>query len=104
MAVDFNSAIQAYDRAARGGGNAGGAQVEDKTGAPSFGEVLKEATESVSDRLRETEAQTLQAAAGNASLDDVVVAVTQAELTLNTVVAVRDRVIQAYQEIVRMPI
>jgi len=31
-------------------------------------------------------------------------AVTQAEMALNTVVSIRDRVIQAYQEILRMPI
>jgi flagellar hook-basal body complex protein FliE len=34
----------------------------------------------------------------------VVTAVTNAELTLETVVAVRDRVVQAYQDILRMPI
>ncbi len=35
---------------------------------------------------------------------DVVQAVSNAELTLQTVVAVRDRVVNAYQEIMRMPI
>lgn len=103
MAIDFNNAVQAYDRAARSS-TAQGADARDTVDRPSFGDVLKEATETVSGQLRETEAQTLKAATGNASLDDVVVAVTQAELTLNTVVAVRDKVIQAYQEIVRMPI
>ena len=103
MAVNFNNAIQAYDRAAQGGSQPG-AQAQDKPDGPSFGEILKEASETVSGQLRETEVQTLKAASGSASLDDVVVAVTQAEVTLSTVVAVRDRVIQAYQEIVRMPI
>ena len=32
------------------------------------------------------------------------IAVTNAEITLQTVVSIRDRVIQAYQEILRMPI
>ena len=45
-----------------------------------------------------------QSVAGKAELTDVVTAVTSAELTLQTVVAVRDRVISAYQEIMRMPI
>jgi len=31
-------------------------------------------------------------------------AVSEAELTLNTVVAVRDKVLEAYREILRMPI
>ena len=43
-------------------------------------------------------------AAGIAALTDVVTALSQAELTLQTATAVRDRVIQAYQDIIRMPI
>ena len=44
------------------------------------------------------------AVTGEADITDVVQAVTSAELTLQTVVAVRDRMISAYQEIMRMPI
>jgi flagellar hook-basal body complex protein FliE len=44
------------------------------------------------------------AIAGKADLTEVVTAVTNAEITLKTVLAIRDRVIQAYQEIARMPI
>ena len=44
------------------------------------------------------------AIAGEADVTDVVMAVTNAETTLQTVVAVRDRVMAAYQEILRMPI
>ena len=54
--------------------------------------------------MRQGEAETLKAAAGKADVTDVVTAVAEAEVTLQTVVAVRDRVIQAYQEILRMPI
>ena len=43
-------------------------------------------------------------AAGKADLNSVVVAVAEAELTLNTVVAVRNKVIESYREILRMPI
>jgi flagellar hook-basal body complex protein FliE len=42
--------------------------------------------------------------AKKAELVDVVTAVTQAEITLETVTAVRDKVISAYQDIMRMPI
>ena len=41
---------------------------------------------------------------GQANLQDVVEAVNAAEVTLQTVVAVRDRMIAAYQDIIRMPI
>ena len=50
------------------------------------------------------ETQATQAVAGQANLQDVVEAVNAAELTLQTVVAVRDRMISAYQDIIRMPI
>jgi flagellar hook-basal body complex protein FliE len=44
------------------------------------------------------------AAMGKGDLVDVVTAVAAAEATMETVIAVRDEVIKAYQEIMRMPI
>ena len=44
------------------------------------------------------------AAMGRGDLVDVVTAVAAAEATMETVIAVRDEVIKAYQEIMRMPI
>ena len=41
---------------------------------------------------------------GKAELIDVVTAISSAEASLETVLAVRDQVIAAYQEILRMPI
>jgi flagellar hook-basal body complex protein FliE len=41
---------------------------------------------------------------GKADLTEVITAVTNAELTLQTATSVRDKVVQAYQEILRMPI
>ena len=46
----------------------------------------------------------LKAVDKDAELVDVVSAVSNAEVTLDTVVTLRDRVIQAYQEIIRMPV
>ncbi len=43
-------------------------------------------------------------AAGKANVVDVVTAVAETEVAVGTLVAVRDRVIQAYEEIMRMPI
>ena len=42
--------------------------------------------------------------AGEADLKDVITAVANAEQTLSTVVAVRDKVLNAYNEILKMPI
>ena len=47
---------------------------------------------------------TARAMAGQANVTEVVTALAEAESTLSTVVTVRDRVISAYQEILRMPI
>jgi flagellar hook-basal body complex protein FliE len=43
-------------------------------------------------------------AAGKADLIDVVTAVSETEVAVETLVSVRDKVIQAYEEIFRMPI
>lgn len=50
------------------------------------------------------EALSKQAAAGAADLQELVEAVNAAELSLQSVVALRDRIIGAYQDIIRMPI
>ena len=50
------------------------------------------------------ESAAMHVAAGDASLVDVVTAISAAEVALETAIAVRNRVIEAYQEIMRMPI
>jgi flagellar hook-basal body complex protein FliE len=53
---------------------------------------------------RSADAASTQALLGQGSVSDVVLAVSRAELTLQTAVAVRDRVVSAYQDVMRMPI
>lgn len=70
----------------------------------TFSDFVKQAaTESVQ-VLEAGEKASAQAVLGNASLTEIVESVTAAELTLQTVVAVRDKMLQAYQDIMRMPI
>lgn len=80
---------------AAAGGEAAGA---------SFAEVLQQTVTDAGAVQKASERATLDALAGGASLQEVVEAVTAAELSLEAVSAVRDRVINAYQEIMRMPI
>jgi flagellar hook-basal body complex protein FliE len=54
--------------------------------------------------LKAGEQASLRALAGKADVAQVVQAVSAAEVTLQTAVAVRDRVVGAYQEIIRMQI
>lgn len=72
--------------------------------APSFGDMVSDAVGSVEASVQNAEQLTTQAATGQAEMIDVVTAVAAAEVQLETVVAVRDQVIRAYQEIMRMPI
>ena len=69
-----------------------------------FGDLVKNAiTEAVSSS-KTAERQIANQVAGKAELVDVVTAISAAESSLETVMAVRDQVINAYQEIMRMPI
>jgi flagellar hook-basal body complex protein FliE len=82
----------------------GGADVSKAKGNSGFGEMLSEALQSTVDAQKAAETTSAKAVNGKADVTDVVTAVTNAEVALDTVVAVRDRVISAYQEIMRMPI
>ena len=85
------------------GGAAGGAKVGD-TGGVSFGALLKESLGSVMDAGRKSDAQTIAMAQGKANVMDVVTAVAETDVAVSTLVSVRDRVIQSYEDIMKMPI
>lgn len=82
----------------------GGPDASKAKGDSGFGQMLGEALQNTVDAQKTAEATSAQAVSGKADVTDVVTAVTNAEMALDTVVAVRDRVISAYQEILRMPI
>ena len=69
-----------------------------------FGDMLKQAAEGAIGSLQQGEDASLQAAAGKADINQVVTAMSNAELTLQEVTAIRDRVISAYQNVLQMPI
>ena len=81
---------------ATGGAGAGG--------GPDFGAVLKEALGSVVEAGKKSDAQSQALAAGKSNMVDVVTAVAETEVAVDALVSVRDKVIQAYEEIMRMPI
>ena len=69
-----------------------------------FASLIQSAVSGVAQSGKAAEAQALAAASGKADIVDVVTAVAESEAALETLVAVRDRVIAAYEEIMRMPI
>jgi flagellar hook-basal body complex protein FliE len=76
----------------------------DGAGGPSFGSLLKEAVGTVLEAGRKSDAQTQAMAVGKANVVDLVTAVSETEVAIESMVAVRDKVIAAYEEIMRMPI
>lgn len=71
---------------------------------PDFSAMVGSALGSVRASGQAAEAQAIAVAAGKADVVDVVTAVAESEAAIETLVAVRDRVIQAYEEIMRMPV
>jgi len=70
----------------------------------NFAQMLKDTLTSVAEMGRKSDQQARGLAKGNADLVNVVTAVSETEVAIDAVVAVRDRVIQAYEEIMRMQI
>ncbi|MEZ0223774.1 MAG: flagellar hook-basal body complex protein FliE [Alphaproteobacteria bacterium] len=81
-------------------GSAAGATPAAPSG-PSFGEVLKQSVQSAIDAQHTSEKVSAASLVGKADMTEVLQAVNNAELALNTVLAVRDRVVQAYENIMR---
>ena len=79
-------------------------EARDAAPGESFGNMVRDMIGDAAAAGMRGEQVTADAMVGQAELTDVVMAVNNAELTLQTVVAIRDKVIEAYQEIVRMPI
>ena len=71
---------------------------------PNFGDLVKEAIGSLTQTARASDAQSHAMAAGKANIVDVVTAVAETEVAIDTLVSVRDKVVQAYEEIMKMPI
>lgn len=70
-------------------------------GTPSFGDVMKDLITEGIGTLHSSEKVSAAAVTGKADLVDVVMATDTAETTLNTMKAIRDRALNAYQEIMR---
>ncbi|HVY90129.1 MAG TPA: flagellar hook-basal body complex protein FliE [Hyphomonadaceae bacterium] len=97
------SAMKAYGATAQAlSGNA--LKPDAGISGPGFGDILNTAVGSMTKAGAGAEGAITKAAMGKGDLVDVVTAVAAAEATMETVVAVRDEVIKAYNDIMRMPI
>jgi len=99
----MTNALAAYARKAKET-NGGGLEARSADPGKSFADLVGESLSSAVESGRQSEQMSAQAIAGKADLNEVVSAVSNAEITLQTVIAIRDRMIQAYQVISQMPI
>jgi len=100
LTVTPAGAAGAYARVQSGAPGAGGVGAA----ASGFGDMLTRALGSVVDAGHQADAQSMQAIGGAGNLTEVVTAVSRAELALQSATTIRDRVVQAYQDVMRMPI
>ena len=104
MSIDALKAAQIYAQVARVAETAPQSPGVEAPAKPDFGALVASAVTETSEALKAGESAAMQAAAGEAGLVDVVTAISAAEVSLETAIAIRNRVIEAYQEIMRMPI
>jgi flagellar hook-basal body complex protein FliE len=113
MSIGALDAMTAYGRAlgvgADGGlGGIGGlgenAAAATPKGAGGFGTMVESLVSTTAAALRTAESAGVKQVAGKGDLIDVVTAMGAAETALDTVVAVRDRMVSAYSEIMRLQI
>ena len=106
MVSNVNNALNAYQEAL----NRISSQATTTPSQPpqrledSFGTVLKNVVEEAVETQKKAEATTIQGIKGQADIQDVVLAISNAEQALETVVAVRDTAIKAYNSIMQMNI
>ncbi|MFM2151180.1 MAG: flagellar hook-basal body complex protein FliE [Pseudomonadota bacterium] len=99
-AIGPAAAAAAYRAAAGASVADGGAAAE----AGGFGGLVRRAMEQGAEIGRQAEAASSAAMLGQGGVTEAVLAISRAELALQTAVTVRDRVVAAYQDVMRMPI
>lgn len=113
MSIGSLDGLSAYARAARTtsplsdvGQKTGGAAPSGglAPGGGGFGSMVESMVSQTGDALRNAETQSIRQIGGKGDLIDVVTAIGAAETALDTVVAVRDRVVSAYSDIMKMQI
>jgi len=95
LSVTSAAVADAYDRVGRGNANGPGGD---------FSATLQRALEGVAENIHAADTKAMEAVGGEGNMTDVITAIARAELALQTATTVRDRVVQAYQDIMKMPI
>jgi flagellar hook-basal body complex protein FliE len=95
------SAVSAYAKAPQGTGP--GLNARDTQASP-FANLVKGAVQQAINVQKQSEVVSMAAIADRADMSQVVTAVAEAEATLHAVTSIRDKMIESYKEILRMPV
>ena len=96
LTVTPSAAVNAYQKA--------GAVSGDPAGASGFGSMVEQALGNAVSLGEDADAKATQAVVGGGDVTHVVTAISKAQLALQEIVSVRDKVVQSYQEVMRMSI
>lgn len=108
ITTPFNAATAAYGNASRLI-NQAAKPVTDltakaSTGGNSFADLLAQNVQGVIDQGKVSDQMAMDMVSGKANVVDMVTALSETEMAIESMVTIRDRVISAYEEIMRMPI
>ncbi len=104
MSIGALDAASAYGRVLRTPQSSSPVGETAASGQAGFGDMVSQVVSGTASSLKAAETASARQVAGKGDLIDVVTAIGAAEMALETVVAVRDRVVNAYSEIMRMQI
>lgn len=104
MSLNALDAVSAYGRISGTSMRPADPKAATKNSASGFAGLVDGLVTPAAEAMKTAEAATVRQVAGKDDLIDVVTAIGAAETALDTVVAVRDRVVGAYQDIMRMQI
>jgi len=106
MLASPSAAASAYARVQTQGDLAAAEPASDagQASGASFGDTLSSALQGVVQTGHDADAAASAALSGHGNLTQVVTAVSRAQLALQSTTAIRDRVVQAYQDIMKMSI
>ena len=80
------------------------AAAKDAAGSPSFGDTLKQLVESVEGSTDQANATVSGMLDKSVDVHDAMIALQRAEMSLQLAVQIRNKLVQAYQDIMRMPV
>jgi flagellar hook-basal body complex protein FliE len=104
MSLNVTNVLSAYQNAGKRGLDGQGIASVSETKGQDFGSVMKGFMSDAVDSVKAGEEMAAKGAVGKADLQEVILAVSNAEVMVQTITSIRDKVITAYQEVIRTSI